>query len=155
MQQQDVIQKFQEFVATEGETLGRLLVWAEQRVMQKILQRLHELGYADTSLSELGLMQQICLVGMRQNDLAHQMKMSKQAVGQLLDSLERKQLVTRSPDPNDRRAKVIAYTPTGYQFIADTIDATLAVEQEIAELLGKEAYMGLKNSLLLLNEELD
>jgi DNA-binding MarR family transcriptional regulator len=155
MKQHDVIKKFQQFIAEEGETLGRLLFWAEQKVMQKILDRLQALGYADTSVSELGLMQQICLSGVRLSDLAIQMRMSKQAVGQLLDSLERKQLVTRSPDPHDRRAKIITYTETGYKFIADAIDATLAVEREITQLLGQEAGVNLKKSLLILNEELD
>ncbi|NEO27632.1 MAG: MarR family transcriptional regulator, partial [Kamptonema sp. SIO4C4] len=133
MEQQTVIDKFQAFVAVEGDTLMRLLFWAEQTVTQRLLAQLEAMGYANVSLAELRLMQQLCLAGVRLTELADRMKLSKQAIGQLIDSLERKQWVMRSPDPQDKRAKIIAYTTQGYQFIADTIDATFIVEQELSQ----------------------
>jgi len=152
MEQQTVIDKFQAFVAVEGDTLMRLLFWAEQTVTQRLLVQLEAMGYANVSLAELRLMQQLCLSGTRLTELADRMKLSKQAIGQFIDSLERKQFVTRSPDPQDKRAKIITYTTQGYQFIADTIDATLLVEQELSELTGSEHYQHLKQSLIALNQ---
>ena len=147
MEQQTVIDKFQAFVAAEGDTLLRLLFWAEQAVAQQLLAGLKERGYDDVSMAELRLMQQLCLSGARITELAERMKLSKQAIGQLIDSLEKKGLVVRSPDPEDRRAKTISYTTQGYQFIADVIDATLVVEQTISQLTGSENYQRLKSSL--------
>ncbi len=75
----------------------------------------------------------------------------KAAFVPIIDSLENKQFVTRSPDPDDKRAKIITYTTRGYQFISDAIDATLFIEKEIVNLTGSENYQSLKRSLLTLN----
>ena len=87
-------------------------------------------------------------------ELAEQTKLSKQAIGQLIDSLEKKAFLMRLPDPSDRRAKIITYTDRGYQLIVDAIDATFIVENEVSKLLEQEAHQCLKRSLLTLNEEL-
>jgi len=154
MKQEEAIEKFRTFVAEEGDTLLRLLLWAEQSVAQTILTRLRGLGYDDVSLSELRLLQQLCVSGIRMTELAEKNKLSKQAISQLIDSLEKKGFVMRSPDPEDRRAKVITYTERGYQLIADIIDTTLVVEREVSELLGSEVYQTLKESLVTVNQEL-
>ena len=148
MEQQAVIDKFQAFVAVEGDTLLRLLAWAEQAVAQQILAGLAERGYANVSLAELRLMQQLCLSGTRSTELAARLKLSKQAIGQLIDGLEKKGWVVRSQDPSDRRAKRITYTAQGYQFISDAIDATLVAEHSFSQLIGADNYQRLKKSLM-------
>jgi DNA-binding MarR family transcriptional regulator len=153
MEQQKAIEKFQAFVANEGDTLLRLLTKAEQVIAQKTLAQLRNLGYDNISLAELRVMQQLCLSGMRMTELVEQTKLSKQAIGQLIDSLEKKAFLVKLPDPNDRRAKTIAYTDRGYQLIIDVIDATFIVENEVSKLLEQEAHQCLKRSLLTLNEE--
>jgi DNA-binding MarR family transcriptional regulator len=153
MEQQKAIEKFQAFVANEGDTLLRLLTKAEQVIAQRTLVQLRNLGYDNISLAELRIMQQLCLSGMRMTELAEQTKLSKQAIGQLIDSLEKKAFLMKLPDPSDRRAKAIAYTDRGYQLIIDAIDATFIVENEVSELLEQEAHQCLKRSLLTLNEE--
>jgi DNA-binding MarR family transcriptional regulator len=152
MQQQQVIQKFQAFVANEGDTLLRLLARAEQVVAQQILAQLRNLGYENVSLAEFRVMQQLCLSGMRMTELAEQTRLSKQAIGQLIDSLQRKAFLIKLPDPDDRRAKIITYTDRGYQFIADAIDATFTIENEISNVLDQEDHRCLKRSLLTLNQ---
>ncbi|WP_045302114.1 MarR family winged helix-turn-helix transcriptional regulator [Saccharothrix sp. ST-888] len=47
-----------------------------------------------------------------------------------LDKLERAGLVTRSPDPNDRRALRITLTDTGIDLVDRAVTAGLAVQQE-------------------------
>jgi DNA-binding MarR family transcriptional regulator len=150
MDKEKAIEKFRVFVASEGDTLHRLLVRAEQIVAHQMLTRLKELGYDNVSLSELRIMQQLCLSGMKTAELIDQTKLSKQAVSQVIDSLEKKGFLMRRSDPDDRRVKIVTYTDQGYQFIADAIDSTFMVENDISSLLEQEDYRCLKRSLLTL-----
>ncbi|MGK4583351.1 MarR family winged helix-turn-helix transcriptional regulator [Kitasatospora sp. HPMI-4] len=47
-----------------------------------------------------------------------------------LDKLERAGLITRSPDPNDRRALRVTLTETGIGLVDQAVAAGLAVQQE-------------------------
>jgi DNA-binding MarR family transcriptional regulator len=52
--------------------------------------------------------------GSRLTDLAAQAQTTKQAMGQLIDALERSGYIERIPDPHDRRAKQIRLTARGW-----------------------------------------
>ena len=109
MERDVAIRKFQAFVEAEGETLGRLLFWAERQVLEKTLARVEDGGAL--TFAQISLLQQLCLGSTRLTDLARRMGLTKQAVGQIVDTLEQKGLVARLPDPADGRAKVIDYRP--------------------------------------------
>ncbi len=151
MDQEKAIEKFRLFVANEGDTLLRLLAHAEQIVAAQLLTRLRNLGYDNISLAELRMMQQLCLSGMRMTELVGQTQLSKQAISQLIASLEKKGFLTSRSDPDDRRIKTITYTEYGYQFVADAIDANFRVENEVSNLLEQEDFRCLKRSLLTLS----
>ncbi|MEM7283836.1 MAG: helix-turn-helix domain-containing protein [Pseudomonadota bacterium] len=48
--------------------------------------------------------------GTKQSELVRMMGLSKQAVQQLVDDLEREGIVTRKADPDDRRGKIVCFT---------------------------------------------
>ena len=52
--------------------------------------------------------------GTRLTELAERARTSKQAMGQLVDALERAGYVERIPDPSDRRAKRVRLTERGW-----------------------------------------
>ncbi|WP_260728217.1 MarR family winged helix-turn-helix transcriptional regulator [Dactylosporangium roseum] len=52
-----------------------------------------------------------------------------------LDRLERAGLVTRSPDPSDRRGLVITLTDRGRELVDEAVGAGLAVQREVLERL--------------------
>ncbi len=146
MTRDDTIAKYRAFVAREGETLGRLLAWAERRVLEATLARLNDQG-DDLTMAQIALMQQLCLGSSRQSELARRMGLTKQAVGQIADTLERRGLIARVPDPADSRAKAIEYTPDGLAVVGRLLDATQAVEREIADELGGADLRTLKATL--------
>lgn len=152
MDRDAAIRKFQAFVEAEGETLGRLLFWAERRVLEDSLNRL-EGGSGELTLAQISLMQQLCLGSTRVTDLARRMGMTKQAVGQIVDLLEQKGLVGRAPDPTDGRAKVIDHTPKGFALIDRLIDATLETERDIARTIGRKDLAALKAILTRITVE--
>ncbi|MFC5663972.1 MarR family winged helix-turn-helix transcriptional regulator [Kitasatospora misakiensis] len=55
-----------------------------------------------------------------------------------LDKLERAGLVTRSPDPNDRRGLRISLTPEGRSTVDAALAAGIAVQRDTVEALGPE-----------------
>jgi DNA-binding MarR family transcriptional regulator len=65
--------------------------------------------------------------GTRQAELARRIGLSKQAVQQLVDDLEREGVVVRRPDPGDQRAKIVVFTDKGLaaQRDADRIKRTI------------------------------
>jgi DNA-binding MarR family transcriptional regulator len=51
--------------------------------------------------------------GMRSSELAHHLHIAPRSATEVIDAVEAKGLVTRSPDPTDRRATLVTLTPRG------------------------------------------
>jgi DNA-binding MarR family transcriptional regulator len=85
--------------------------------------------------------------GMSQTALTAQMRLSKQAVQQLLDQLEAQGLVRREPDPVDKRAKQVALTPAGADAAARRASASANLEEQLRETLGRKRFKALRKAL--------
>lgn len=64
-----------------------------------------------------------------------------------LDRLERRGLVTRAPDPADRRGLTITLTPEGRTLVDDAVAAGLDAQREVLEQLPPESRARLSNLL--------
>jgi DNA-binding MarR family transcriptional regulator len=93
------------------------------------------------------MVQQICLSGGRVGVLASRLQLTKQAVGQVLDGLERAGWVRRAPDPDDGRVRLIFYTESGCQLVSDTLDVTRRVERRLMKRIGPQRLKALKEAL--------
>lgn len=67
----------------------------------------------------------------------------------ILQKLEEKELITRQPDPDDRRKQIVSISATGAQIIRDNLGASQAVFDTIRAQMGKDRFETL---LDLLNE---
>ena len=85
--------------------------------------------------------------GMSQAELARRMKLSKQAVQQLLDQLEEEGIVKREPDPDDGRGKRVVYTKKGLAALTDAVAVKRAIEADYRSKLGARAFDALVASL--------
>jgi DNA-binding MarR family transcriptional regulator len=126
--------------------LGALLQSAQsawQQAVRKELDRRQapSLGAAAELLTHLSLS------GLSQSLLAERLGMSKQAVQQSLDQLERLGLVRRDPDPVDKRAKYAVLTEAGLFAIEARRDAEREVERQWEEELGKKTVNRLRKAL--------
>jgi DNA-binding MarR family transcriptional regulator len=73
--------------------------------------------------------------GTRLTDLARRASMTKQAMGQIVDDLERLGYVERTPDPDDGRAKIVRFTPAGLDFVCDAAEVLTEIWHDYAGLL--------------------
>jgi len=57
--------------------------------------------------------------GVRSSELAHHLHIAPRSATEVIDALEAKGLVERSPDPTDRRATLVSLTPRGVELSAE------------------------------------
>jgi DNA-binding MarR family transcriptional regulator len=89
----------------------------------------------------------------RLTELARGANMTPQAMGDLVDELERLGYVARRPDPADRRAKVISLTDAGQVCARDGMLAIREIERTITEALGDTGHRQLRAMLLRLVDQ--
>jgi DNA-binding MarR family transcriptional regulator len=85
--------------------------------------------------------------GARLTDLAGRAAMTKQAMGQLVDDLERLGYVERIPDPADGRAKIVRLTGAGRAFLDDAAQVVSQIWGDYADLLGERELARLQSRL--------
>ena len=93
------------------------------------------------------LLAQLSLAGISQSLLAERMGLTKQAIQQSLDQLEKLALIRREPDPVDRRAKYVVLTEAGLLALELRRDAEKEAERALRGTLGKKALRQLGKGL--------
>jgi len=117
-------------------SVGQLLFRAARLWNEQALERLRSKNPA-LRAAHAQLLPHIDLEGVRLTELARRVGATKQAVGELVDSLEAQGLLERVPDPSDRRAKLVRFTERGKKEILVGLDVLRAMEAEFAEELGR------------------
>lgn len=133
---------------------AQLLFKCSRLLNELALEKLPQ-GKAKIRSSHTALFPYIRLEGTRQTELARKVGISKQAVGQLIDDLEAWDLVTRQPDPDDRRAKRVVWTEHGRTSMMEGLAHLQEVERTLAEAVGEKPWQQLREGLLLLHDHLD
>jgi DNA-binding MarR family transcriptional regulator len=90
--------------------------------------------------------------GTRPSVLAERAGMTRAAMGELVDELERLGYVERLPDPADRRAKLVVGTAPARDVLAIVITVNDGLERRLKRELGSEAYDSLRAGLLHLGD---
>ena len=129
--------------------LGRLMGHALRRFDSRVLQLMASSIHVPLGLSNLAARDQVGaahihitrhlpLKGARLTDLAQSAGMSKQAMGDLVTQCEAWGLVTRQADDYDHRAKRVAFTSTGLQWLEAFRQAVAQAEAEFEQAVGKD-----------------
>lgn len=118
--------------------VGRLLNNALRRFEARVLELMTERGHAETRIAHVHLTRNLDVGGTRLTELAQRASMSKQAMGELVDQCAVLGLVTRAVDPNDRRARIVTFTPAGLVWLDAFRAAVDMAEHEMRTELGKE-----------------
>ena len=112
-------------------------------------------AFADAGLDGIRPAQAVALVplaagGLHASDLADRLKVSRQAVAQVVAVLERHDYVVRGRHPTDARARIIELTPRGRQALRVMRSSALDVEARWRKLLGDKRFGELRESLTVL-----
>jgi DNA-binding MarR family transcriptional regulator len=86
------------------------------------------------------------------SDLSEHMEISAAAASQLVDKLVQAELLVRTEDPDDRRAKQVALSPKGKELIEQSIEERYRWVDEIAKALSEEEKIKVAEALEILNE---
>jgi DNA-binding MarR family transcriptional regulator len=136
--------------------LARLLLAAHRTLAADLVVELEERGWPDLRASQASLVLNVDRrFGTRLTELARRAGVTKQAMMIVVDELEVRGLVRRTPDPEDGRAKVVRLTARGRTFAAECRRAVAAVEARTRRTLGGRRYEGLREALDLLLESDD
>jgi DNA-binding MarR family transcriptional regulator len=80
-------------------------------------------------------------------ELADLLGVSKQAAIKVVDEMEARGFLSRFPDPNDRRVKVLRLTDKGRKVRRTALAASRAMERELRRELGDAPVDGLRDAL--------
>lgn len=132
--------------------LGALLRDAYEAVMDFVLARLAEDGFADVRPAHLAIFQHLSPAGSRIGELATRARLTNQSVGYLVDALEALGYVQRVDDPEDRRGRLVRLTPHGEDEMAACGRALADLEQSWSDQLGADRFVELRRMLVELRQ---
>jgi DNA-binding MarR family transcriptional regulator len=124
------------------ELLFRAARLVNERAIARVADRGGQLRPAHTTLFP-----HITSHGVRLSTLADRIGVTKQAIGPLIDDLEREGVVERVEDPTDRRAKLIRWTKKGERALLHGLGVLAELERELARSVGKARMAALADTL--------
>lgn len=95
------------------------------------------------------------LPGVKVSKLSAKLGMSMPAVSQMLKSLQKKGLVTRTAATDDRRVVYVALTPSGEEIFSEAIERFLERVDAVAELFGEQKIQEITALLKDLGKTMD
>ena len=135
-------------VAPKEMLIGALLRVPAQAIHRRIIGELNAGGFEELRVPHMAVLQFPGPDGVRPGVLADRAGMSKQAMNQLLRSLERLGYLARSDAPDEGRARIIRLTRRGRAAYAKIHEILRDVEREWSAALGQRRFTQLKDLLL-------
>ena len=135
-------------IKTEDMLIGALLRVPAQAIHRRIVTELNAAGFEELRVPHMAVLQFPGPDGVRPGTLAERAGISKQAMNQLLRSLEALGYVIRSDAPNEGRARIIRLTKRGRAAYSKVHDILRDIECEWSAELGAKRFAQLKELLL-------
>jgi DNA-binding MarR family transcriptional regulator len=135
-------------VADAAMLIGALLRVPAQAIHRRIITELNAAGFEELRVPHMAVLQFPGPDGVRPGVLAERAGMSKQAMNQLLRSLEALGYLARCDAPGEGRARVVRLTNRGRRAYAKIHDILRDIEREWREELGAKPFAALKRQLL-------
>lgn len=139
-------------VETKDMLIGALLRVPAQAIQRRIIAELNASGFDDLRVPHMAVLQFPGPDGVRPGVLAERAGMSKQAMNQLLKSLEALGYLTRSDAPDEGRARLVRLTRRGRTVYSKMVVILQGIEREWSTELGAKRFAELKELLCLVWE---
>lgn len=130
--------------------LGSLLTAAGQRLSAQLDGALRTAGFPDLRAAHAPVFMNVDPGGTRMTVLAERTRMSKQAAGELIRYLATHGYLAVSPDPTDRRAKLVTLTPEGWRAIAVGEHVIAGLDGWLEQKIGAAAVVRLRETLTMI-----
>ncbi len=127
--------------------IGALLRVPAQIIHRRLITDLNAAGFDDLRLPHIAVLSYPGPDGYRPSELAERAGVSKQAMNQLLQSLEQLGYVQRSVDTDDGRARVVNLTERGNAAWNKEFEILAEIENEWRTILGDGRFEQLKELL--------
>ena len=128
--------------------IGALLRVPAQAIHRRIIAELNAAGFEELRVPHMAVLQFPGPDGVRPGVLAERAGMSKQAMNQLLRSLEGLGYLARSSDPDEGRARIVHLTKRGRAAYGKIHVILRDIEREWSAELGTRDFTQLKKLLL-------
>lgn len=135
-------------IKTEDMLIGALLRVPAQAIQRRIIKELNAAGFKGLRMPHMAVLQFPGPDGVRPGILAERAGMSKQAINQLLRSLETLGYIIRSKVPAEGRGRVVRLTKRGHATYAKIDEILRDIEREWNGKLGPRSFNELKALLL-------
>ena len=135
--------------------LLRLLFRATHAMNAEMARRVRAGGYHEFQPAFTAVLAHIDTEGTPVSTLARRIGVSRQAVSQVLQSIEAAGLVERQPNPNDARSVIVLHTARGRAILTHALDAMSSIEAECARTVGTDTIADLKRHLADLLARID
>jgi DNA-binding MarR family transcriptional regulator len=120
--------------------LGLLATRLATALEAELFSRLQSSGFPDLRPRHASLLTTLEPSGARLSVLAERAGVSPQSMGEVVDDLERRGYLERTPDPTDRRARLIGFTPRGLQALAECLSIAERIESRLVGQVGRSSY---------------
>jgi DNA-binding MarR family transcriptional regulator len=127
--------------------IGALLRVPAQAIHRRLIADLNNAGFEGLRIPHMPVLSYPGPDGYRPSELADRAGMSKQAMNQLLQSLEQLGYVRRSDDAEDGRARVVHWTERGKAAWERELEILAEIENDYRATLGDEDFDQLKKLL--------
>jgi len=127
--------------------IGALLRVPAQAIHRRIIKELNAAGFEELRVPHMAALQFPGPDGVRPGMLADRAGMSKQAMNQLLRSLDALGYITRSDTPDEGRARIVRLTKRGRAAYAKIHEVLRRIEHEWSAELGPKHFTQLKELL--------
>ena len=127
--------------------IGRLFQHAARNYSERALALLHERGFSDITLFHTVLISNLDTAGAQISAIAEKAGITKQAMGQLVNDLEKKGYVKKTKSREDSRAYVINFTERGKDALLAAYEVKVIIENEYKALLGIDNVENLRELL--------
>jgi DNA-binding MarR family transcriptional regulator len=128
--------------------IGALLRVPAQAIHRRIIKDLNAAGFEGLRVPHMAVLQFPGPDGVRPSVLAERAGISKQAMNQLLRSLEGLGYMARSNAPGESRARIVRLTKRGHDAYAHVHQILRDIEREWSAALGPTTFGQLKSLLL-------
>ena len=127
--------------------IGALLRVPAQAIHRRIIKELNAGGFDELRLPHIAVLQFPGPDGVRPGTLAERAGMSKQAMNQLLRSLESLGYIVRSDAPDEGRARIVRFTRRGRAAYSKIHNILRNIEREWSAEIGPKQFAQLKELL--------